>query len=56
MTEFFHVTVQEAEELKDVQTFGKMSPYALVTVLGQELKTNYHSGAGRTPRKRLIHR
>ena len=46
MAQFFHLTVQEGKELRDVQRFTKMSPYAVVEVLGQELKTNTLASAG----------
>jgi Ca2+-dependent lipid-binding protein len=43
------VTIIQANLVRDVETFGKMDPYAKLTYMGVRHKTKILDGAGKTP-------
>jgi hypothetical protein len=44
------VTVNQANELRDMQSIGKQDPYALLKVGGESFKTKTHEDGGRNPK------
>jgi len=44
------LTVIEADLKRDTETFGKMDPYAVLTLNGQKYKTKVLDGAGKKPK------